>query len=140
MRDSMISPSVFGHVLLEYPCVSCWEPTTSNANPARQKTIGKSLFIHSGCCFEPLEGADIFLHNDERVYLYQRRRASITGLSLWSGKIIETERLVVVVMTRLVGLLFFVLRLDFDCHDGAPTKPLTVSEDSPHGILQIGWR
>jgi hypothetical protein len=48
----------------------------------------------------------LFLHNDERVHHYQRGRASITGLGLWSGKIIETERLVVVVTARLVLLVF----------------------------------
>ena len=47
---------------------------------------------------------------DERVHHYQRGRASITGLGLWSGKIIETERLVGVVTARLV-ILSFVLAL-----------------------------
>jgi hypothetical protein len=36
----------------------------------------------------------IFLHNDERMHLYQRGRTSITGLRLELGKIIETRRLV----------------------------------------------
>jgi hypothetical protein len=36
------------------------------------------------------------------MHHYQQRRASITGLGLKLGKIIETERLVVVVTARLV--------------------------------------
>jgi hypothetical protein len=44
----------------------------------------------------------LFWHNDERVHHYQRERASITGLGLQSGEVIETERLVVVVTARLV--------------------------------------
>jgi hypothetical protein len=40
--------------------------------------------------------------NDERVHHYQRGRASITGLGLKFGKIIETERLVGIVTARLV--------------------------------------
>ena len=40
--------------------------------------------------------------NDERRHPYQRGRASMTGLGLWSGKIIETGRLVGVALTRLV--------------------------------------
>ncbi len=51
---------------------------------------------------------------DERVHHYQRGRASITGLGLWSGKIIETERLVVVVTARLVVLLLFFTRVAVD--------------------------
>ena len=43
-----------------------------------------------------------FLPNDERVHHYQWGRAPITGLKFWSGKVIETERLVVVVTARLV--------------------------------------
>jgi hypothetical protein len=39
---------------------------------------------------------------DKRMHHYQRRRASITGLMVELWKIIETGRLVVVVMTRLV--------------------------------------
>jgi len=48
--------------------------------------------------------ADVFglWQNDERMHHYQRRRASITGLMVELRKIIETGRLVVVVMTRLV--------------------------------------
>jgi hypothetical protein len=42
--------------------------------------------------------------NDERVHHYQRGRASIMGLGLWSGKNIKTERLVVVVTARIVIL------------------------------------
>ena len=49
--------------------------------------------------------SDVLKHNDERMHHYQRRRASIPGLVLWLLEIIETERLVVVVMTRLVVLL-----------------------------------
>jgi hypothetical protein len=45
-----------------------------------------------------------FLSIDERMHHYQRRRASITGLMVELRKIIETGRLVVVVMTRLVRL------------------------------------
>jgi len=48
------------------------------------------------------------LPNDERMHHYQRGRTSITGLRLWLRKIIETGRLVVVVMTRLVLLLISV--------------------------------
>jgi hypothetical protein len=44
----------------------------------------------------------IFLQNDERRHPYQRGQASITGLRLWSGKIIETGRLVGVALARLV--------------------------------------
>jgi len=43
-----------------------------------------------------------FPESDERRHLYQRGRASITGLGLWSGKIIETGRLVEVALARLV--------------------------------------
>jgi hypothetical protein len=43
--------------------------------------------------------------NDERMHHYLRGRASITGLVLKLRQIIETGRLVVVVMTRLVVLL-----------------------------------
>jgi hypothetical protein len=45
------------------------------------------------------------LTNDERMHHYQRGRTSITGLMVELRKIIETGRLVVVVMTRLVLLL-----------------------------------
>jgi hypothetical protein len=44
------------------------------------------------------------LPNDERRHPYQRGRASITGLGLWAGKVIETERLVEVALARLVEL------------------------------------
>jgi hypothetical protein len=50
-------------------------------------------------------GELIFWHNDERMHHYQRRRASITGLMVELREIIETGRLVVVVMSRLVMLL-----------------------------------
>jgi hypothetical protein len=43
-----------------------------------------------------------FSTHDERMHHYQRWRASITGLWLQLRKVIETERLEVVVMTRLV--------------------------------------
>jgi hypothetical protein len=46
--------------------------------------------------------------NDERMDHYQRRRTSITGLRSELRKNIETGRLVVVVMTRLVVLLIVV--------------------------------
>ena len=39
---------------------------------------------------------------DERMYLYQRGRTSITGFGLEAWEIIETGRLVEVVMSRLV--------------------------------------
>jgi hypothetical protein len=42
------------------------------------------------------------MENDERVHHYQRGRTSITGFGLKLRQIIETGRLVVVVMTRLV--------------------------------------
>ena len=42
------------------------------------------------------------LPNDERVHHYQRGRAPITGLKLWSSEVIETERLEVVVTARRV--------------------------------------
>ena len=52
-----------------------------------------------------------FLPNDEHVHHYQRGRASITGLGLKSGEIIETERLVVVARCGLFsGLHYLVLR------------------------------
>jgi hypothetical protein len=44
----------------------------------------------------------IFLENDERMHHYQRGRTSITGLMVKLRKIIETGRLVVVGMARLV--------------------------------------
>jgi hypothetical protein len=47
-----------------------------------------------------------FLYNDERMHHYQRRRTSITGLVLKLRRIIETGRLVVVVMPRLVQSFF----------------------------------
>jgi hypothetical protein len=43
-----------------------------------------------------------FLQNDERMHHYQRGRTSIMGLVLKLRGIIETGRLVVVVMSRLV--------------------------------------
>ena len=46
-----------------------------------------------------------FVANVERMHHYQRGRASITGLMFELREIIETGRLVVVVMTRLVVLL-----------------------------------
>jgi hypothetical protein len=46
-----------------------------------------------------------FLANDERMHHYQRRRTSITGVMVELRKIIETGRLVEVIMRRLV-LLF----------------------------------
>jgi hypothetical protein len=49
----------------------------------------------------------IFYANDERMHHYQRRRTAIIGLSLNSGIIIVTERLVGVVTAMLVGLLDF---------------------------------
>jgi hypothetical protein len=51
----------------------------------------------------------VSLHNDERRHPYQRGRALITGLGLWSGKIIETGRLVGVALARLVMLFGFSL-------------------------------
>ena len=49
-----------------------------------------------------------FLEDDERVHLYQRRRASLTGFGLWLRKIIEADRLVVVVTAWLVHPLLLV--------------------------------
>jgi hypothetical protein len=49
-----------------------------------------------------------FLENDERMHHYQRGRVSITGLMVELREIIETGRLVVVVMTRLVRHFFIV--------------------------------
>jgi hypothetical protein len=57
---------------------------------------------------------------DRRKQGHQRGRASITGLGLWSGKLIETERLVVVVTARLVLLVFELVersRLSIDIAD-----------------------
>jgi hypothetical protein len=45
---------------------------------------------------------EIILENDERMHPYQRGRASITGLVFELREIIETGRLVGVVMSRLV--------------------------------------
>jgi hypothetical protein len=42
--------------------------------------------------------------NDERTHPYQRGRASITGLGVYSGEVIETELLVGVAVARLVSL------------------------------------
>jgi hypothetical protein len=70
---------------------------------------------------------DLFLANDEHVHHYQRGRASITGLRLWSGKIIETERLVVVARCGL--LCFFIIgRLS---QDSDPVKMLLLKLPSP---------
>jgi hypothetical protein len=55
------------------------------------------------------------LHNDERMHLYQRERTSITGFGLKLRGIIETGRLVEVVMTRLVLLGFFTVRPEHRC-------------------------
>ena len=63
--------------------------------------------------------------NDERVHHYQRGRASITGLGLWSRKIIETERLVVVVTARLVRSSF-----SGDCDD--PKLPSLLHHGHPN--------
>ena len=54
------------------------------------------------CVFGVRGDSLIILHNVERVHHYQRGRTSITGLGFWLRKIISTERLVVVVTTRLV--------------------------------------
>lgn len=51
-----------------------------------------------------------FRPNDERVHHYQRGRTSIAGLRLESDRIIETERLVVVVTARLVLRSFLLER------------------------------
>ena len=51
------------------------------------------------------------LPNDERMHHYQRGRASITGLMVELREIIDTGRLVVVVMTRLVLLSFLYCNL-----------------------------
>jgi hypothetical protein len=51
-----------------------------------------------------------FLPNDERMHHYQRGRGSITGLMVELRKIIETGRLVVVVMTRLVLPIVLLVR------------------------------
>ena len=48
----------------------------------------------------------ITLQNDERMHPYQRERTSITGLMLEIRGSIKTERLVGVVMSRLVLLGF----------------------------------
>ena len=53
--------------------------------------------------------------NDERMHPYQRGRASITGFGLWLRKIIETGRLVGVVMARLVLQFIF-----FGCSNMRP--------------------
>jgi hypothetical protein len=50
-------------------------------------------------------GVSSFGANDERMHHYQRRRTSITGVMVELRKIIETGRLVEVIMRRLV-LLF----------------------------------
>ena len=52
-------------------------------------------------------GVDVFAPNDERMHHYQRGRTSITGLMLELRKSIETGRLVVVAMTRLVLRSFY---------------------------------
>ncbi len=57
--------------------------------------------------------------NDERMHPYQRGRASIKGLGLWLLKIIETERLVVVVTARLVRLCL-ALHMDTASHRDSP--------------------
>ena len=54
---------------------------------------------------------------------YQRGRASITGLRLESGKIIETERLVVVARCGFIGFLIPVCSgSDFDACDMRASK------------------
>jgi hypothetical protein len=57
-------------------------------------------------CFRSLaiEVERIIKANDERTHPYQRRRTSITGLELYSGEVIETERLVGVAVARLVSV------------------------------------
>jgi hypothetical protein len=65
-------------------------------------------------CMSAIE-ASFVLANDERVHHYQRGRASITGLGLWLGESIETERLVVVVTARLVRSLLFLSAQRGDC-------------------------
>ncbi len=57
---------------------------------------------------------DVFITvgNDELRHPYRRVRASVTGLGLWSGKIIETERLRGVALPRLLVLLLFSLGRD----------------------------
>jgi hypothetical protein len=47
-----------------------------------------------------------FAENVKRMHPYQRGSTSITGLGLEPRKIIETRRLVGVVMARLVGISF----------------------------------
>jgi hypothetical protein len=77
----------------------------------------------------------IFLQNDERMHHYQRERASLTGLMVELREIIETGRLVVVVMTRLVRLL----------HLFACLRPLAASQISPESFapkacrLNLDW-
>jgi hypothetical protein len=54
------------------------------------------------CVCSSVFGRLVFSDNDERMHHYQQGRASITGLMVELRKSIETGRLVVVVMTRLV--------------------------------------
>ena len=57
------------------------------------------------------DGGIFILPNVKRMHHYQRGRTSITGLRFWLRKGISTKRLVVVVMSRLVRLLFVISRL-----------------------------
>ncbi|MEY3394653.1 MAG: hypothetical protein RL346_889 [Verrucomicrobiota bacterium] len=55
-----------------------------------------------------------YLHNVKRMRSYQRGRAWITGLVFQLRQIIETERLVRVVMARLVSFIIFGLARQLD--------------------------
>ena len=73
------------------------------ANASRNGCLRRSLDISK--CLADCAYDLIFMHfdpNDERMHHYQRGRASITGFTVELREIIETGRLVVVVMTRLV--------------------------------------
>ena len=70
------------------------------------------------------------------MHPYQRGRTSIKRLMLWSVQNIGTERLVGVVVARLVGLLFFVSGLNYHGYCVATSEPLTIRKDPLHCVFQ----
>jgi len=69
-------------------------------------TIGRiQVALKGSSTWDPSPTGSRHQPNVERMHPYQRRRASLTRLRLELQKIIETERLVGVVMARLVQLV-----------------------------------
>jgi len=112
------------------PCTLLDPPSATESGSRNGQIVGRHIDQGKWTRLRPWN----FWHNDERVHHYQRGRASITGLGLWSGKIIETEQLVVVVTARLV-LSSFHGRTAF-AQDPKPTSahPMTSPIMNPFGI------